>query len=215
MRQPPVLATFLLTRVGLVEEALLGDLYQEWSAGRSTPWFWYQAMAAVAWSAAREIGRRPGRTWAALLVGWAVAGIVFRAGDTIAEAVAGQIWGWHRAEAYITNSWGPFLVGALLVTYGGFGLSAWIVARLHRRYPAMLIAYVASTFVLLLVTGIVMDVLIRRGTPIPMLHPLFYPVSVTLPYQWHSGIVLVPVTMLLCGALALRAPSQERQPGRR
>src|SRR6266545_5743969 len=38
---------------------------------------------------------------------------------------------------------------------------------------------------------------------VPRLGP-FYAVSVTLPFYWHSGILLVPLSMLLCGILAAR-----------
>jgi hypothetical protein len=38
-----------------------------------------------------------------------------------------------------------------------------------------------------------------------MWHPLFYATFTTLPFVWHSGIVLVPLAMLMSGATALRA----------
>ena len=168
MTRPPALADWLLTRFGSVDDALIGDLYQEWAEGRSTIWFWHQTIAAIVWGAVRDIRRQPGRTCAALTAGWAVLGTIFFAGDTIA--------------------------------------GAWVVARLYRSQPPRLLAYVAATFALLLTTGIVMDVLIRQGNRIPVVHPLFYAVSVTLQYQWYSGIFLVPLTMLMCGATALRTP---------
>jgi|SRR5262245_38245977 len=204
-RRPPPLANLLLTRFGPLDEALVGDLFQEWSEGRSSVWLWQQTIGAILWGAVGDVRRRPGRMCAALLTGWAIVGALFLAGDAIADGVARLIWGWQRQQAYLNHHWGPFYAGALLVSYGGFGASAWLVARVHRQYPAMLLAYVAVTFALLLTTGIVMDVLIRQGTPIPIVHPLFYAVSVTLPFQWHSGIVLVPLTMLFSGAIALRS----------
>jgi hypothetical protein len=215
MRQPPALANWLLARFALVEDALVGDLYQEWSAGRSTVWFWHQTVAAIAWGAVREIRRRPGRTCTTLLIGWLLVAAVFLAGDTIAEGLAGLIWGWRRQDAYLNHQWGPFYVGAVLVCFGGFSASAWLVARLHRKNPAMLLVYVAVTFALLLITGIVMDVLVRRGNPIPLPHPLFYAIFTTLPFFWHSGVVLVPLAMLSIGVIALRAASAHSQPDSR
>jgi hypothetical protein len=53
--------------------------------------------------------------------------------------------------------------GALLVTYAGFGLSAVIVARVNRHRPAMLLAYVASTFTVLAVVGLVLEILIVQN----------------------------------------------------
>jgi len=215
MRQAPALANWLLARFGSVEDALVGDIYQEWSAGRSSAWFWHQTLSAVVCATVRDIRRRPWRTCAALLLGWSAAAAVFLAGDTIADGLAGLIWGWNRQNAYANHHWAPFYVGAVLVSFGGFAVSAWLVARLHRRNPAMLLGYVAVTFGLLLTTGIVLDVLVRRGRPIPMLHPLFYATFTTLPFFWHSGVVLVPLAMLLCGATALRGAPRALQPGSR
>ena len=45
---------------------------------------------------------------------------------------------------YGSGIWWPFQICAALVSYTGFALSAWVVARLHRGNPAMLLAYVAS-----------------------------------------------------------------------
>jgi hypothetical protein len=209
MRQPPKLGTSLLTRFGLVDDALVGDVLQEWSAGRSSPWFWYQTVAAIVWAAVRDLRRWPMRMCMALLTGWAIVATIFLNGDTIADGLAGRVWGWDRQQAYVNHSWGPFYVGALLVAYGGFGASAWLIARLNRSRPTIVIAYVAATFSVLLTTGIVMEILIRRGNPIPMVHPLFFAVFTTLPFFWHSGVVLVPLAMLVCGVLALR-PSTNR-----
>jgi hypothetical protein len=205
MKQPPALAHWLLTRFGSVDDALVGDIFQEWSTGRSTAWFWHQTLSAIACATVREIRCRPWRTCTALLLGWSVAAAVFLAGDTIADGLAGRLWGWNRQDAYANDYWAPFYTGAWVVSFGGFGISAWLVARLHRRHPAMLIGYVAVTFALLLTAGIVLDVLVRRGTPFPIVHPVFYAIFTTLPFFWHSGIVLLPLAMLLCGATALRA----------
>jgi len=54
------------------------------------------------------------------------------------------------------------------------------------------------------VAGLVLEVLIIRYAAIPLPHPLFYAVFSTLPFLWHSGILLVPLTMLLFGAIAMR-----------
>ena len=205
MRQPPALANWLLAQFGSVEDALVGDIYQEWSTGRSSAWFWHQALSAIACATVREIRYRPWRTCTVLLLGWSVAAAVFLAGDTIADGLAGQIWGWNRQAAYANHYWTPFYVSASLVSFGGFGMSAWLVARLHRKNPLMLLGYVAATFTLLLVTGVLLEVVVLRGKPFPIVHPVFYAVFTTLPFFWHSGIVLVPLVMLLCGATALRA----------
>jgi len=208
MRQPPGLANWLLVRFGSVEDALVGDIYQEWSTGRSSAWFRHQALSAIACGTLREFRYHAWRTCTAMLLGWSAAALVFFAGDTIADGLAGLVWGWSRQQAYADGHWAPFFVGAVLVSFGGFGISAWLVARLHRRHPALLLGYIAVTFALLMTTGIVLEVVVLRGKPFPMWHPLFYATFTTLPFVWHSGIVLVPLAMLLCGATALRASSR-------
>jgi hypothetical protein len=208
VRQPPTLANWLLAHFGSVEDALVGDIYQEWSTGRSGAWFWHQTLSAIVCGTVREIRCRPWRTCAALVLGWSAAAAFFLAGDTIADGLAGLIWGWSRQKAYADDHWAPFLVSASLVSFGGFSMSAWLVTRLHRRNPAMLLGYVTATFGLLLTTGVVLEVIVRRGEPFPMVHPLFYATFTTLPFFWHSGILFVPLAMLLCGATALRTTTR-------
>jgi hypothetical protein len=71
------------------------------------------------------------------------------------------------------------------------------VARLHRSHAApMLLAYLVSVFAALVASAAILSLLGPRA-PVP--HPLFYLVSVTLPYQWRSGFVLVPFIIVLGG----------------
>ena len=148
--------------------------------------------------------RSPGRASLSIATGWAVSAAVFLLGDRIADGLAGFFWGWSRQTAYVDDVWWPFYMGALVVTYGGFAASAIVVARVNRRHPAMLLAYVASLFAVLAVAGLVLEVLVRQYARVPIPHPIFYAVSTTLPFHWHSGILLVPVTALLCGTMAAR-----------
>ena len=48
MRRPPRLASLLLERFTPGNEALHGDLDEEFSSGRSSGWYWRQVMAAIA-----------------------------------------------------------------------------------------------------------------------------------------------------------------------
>jgi hypothetical protein len=204
MKQPPALAIVLLNRLGPREQSLVGDVFEEYDAGRSKAWFWRQVIAAVACAAVVDVRCAPRRTAIAIMTGWLVAAAVFLLGDRIADGLAGFFWQWNRQAAYADDVWWPFYVGALLVTYGGFGLSAVVVARVNRHRPAMLLAYVASTLTMLAVAGLVLEILIARYVAIPLPHPLFYAVFTTLPFLWHSGILLVPLTMLLSGTIAAR-----------
>ena len=208
MKKPPALATILLNRLGPRDEGIVGDVYEEYEAGRSRAWFWRQAIAAVACGAIVDIRSAPRRTAIAVVTGWLAAAPVFLLGDRIAPGLANFFWQWNQQTAYANGVWWPFYIGALLVAYGGFGLSAMVVARLNHDRPGMLLAYVTATFAVLAVAGLVLQILIARYVAIPLPHPLFYAVFTTLPFLWYSGIPLVPLTMLLFGSIAMRNPQR-------
>ena len=48
MRRPPRIASLILQRLAPGNEALHGDLDEEFSSGRSSVWYWRQVMAAIA-----------------------------------------------------------------------------------------------------------------------------------------------------------------------
>ncbi len=200
MNKPPRLAMAILMRLGPREEPLVGDLVEEYTTGRSRLWFWRQALAAVAAGTIRGIRDQPLRTVGAVALGWAVLGVVFVLfGDWAANGLAKLLWNWNRAVGYGSNVWWPFQITAAFVSYAGFALSAVVVARLHRGNPAMLLAYVTSVTIALVAGAVAIEVLTYLYDRVPVPHPLFYVVSLTLPYHWRSGLLLVPCIMLLCG----------------
>jgi hypothetical protein len=204
MKKPPRLPMAILMRLGPREEPLVGDLIEEYTTGRSRLWFWRQAVAAVVAGAIRRIRLQPVRTVGAMTTGWAVLLLLFGLfGDRAADGLANLVWDWDRQTmGYGTGIWWPFQICAALVSYTGFALSALVVARLHRGNPAMLLAYVASVTAGLIVSAVILEVLIHRYDGVPVPHTLFYLVSVTLPFHWRSGLLLVPSIMLVCGLLA-------------
>ena len=52
---PPRLATALLRRLAPGEEALTGDLQEDYGSGRSPGWYWWQVGAAIALTAWRDL----------------------------------------------------------------------------------------------------------------------------------------------------------------
>jgi hypothetical protein len=58
--QPPILATWLLRhlRLGNMDEALLGDLFEDFRRGRSAAWYWRQVLAAILVGFVRELRYR-------------------------------------------------------------------------------------------------------------------------------------------------------------
>jgi hypothetical protein len=199
---PPKFATLLLERLAAVDPAVVGDLEEAYRSGRSRAWYWRQALTVIALGPIRQINVAPLGSLQAVIVGWAVLAGVFGCGDFTAYRIAGGLSsGWTHSGAYQTGVWWPFTVAAILVSYAGFALSAWTVGRVHRRNPGpLLLIYIASVQAALIAAATTIAVLGARG-PVPVPHPLFYFVSVTLPYQWRSGLLLVPAVMLVMGLL--------------
>lgn len=210
---PPALAMAILMRLGPRDEPMVGDLIEEYAAGRSRMWFWRQALAAVAAGAIRGIRDQPLRAVGAVALGWAVLALVFVLfGDKAANGLAKLMWNWNRAVGYGSNVWWPFQITAAFVSYAGFALSAFVVARLHRGNPAMLLAYVTSVEIALVAGAVAIEVLTYLYDRVPLPHPLFYVVSVTLPYHWRSGLVLVPLIMVSCSlALGRSRPADSQE----
>jgi hypothetical protein len=203
MRKLPVVATALLQRLGPTDVSFVGDLVEEYGAGRSRAWYWRQVLSAIVLGSVRHVHRHPLRAVAGVATGWATLLVFFLFGDAIAGGLAGWLWGWDRQTAYRTGEWKAFATAAFAVSYTGFAVSALAVARLWRqRVGPPLIAYAGSILLALAGSAVLIEVLSRmyRGVPVP--HTLFYLISVALPSHWRSGLVLAPLTILLVGALA-------------
>jgi hypothetical protein len=211
MRKLPAVATALLSRIAPHDGALLGDLAEEYQAGRSRAWYWRQTLTAVALTAVRDLKAHPLRTLWSVVIGWGSLLLLFLVlGDFTANGIAGVLWGWDRQAAYATGWWWPFQITAAFVSYAGFALSAIVVVRVSGRHATVkLLAYAASVLLALLAFDVWMEtVMARSRVPIP--HALFYAVSVALPYHWRSGVVLAPLVVLCAGLLTAPRPPRER-----
>jgi cation transport ATPase len=182
-----------------VSEALVGDLVEARDGGRSATWLWRQALAALVMTAAGDVRAHPWRSLRAMVAGWVVLLLLFGLlGDRAADSLAHMVWAWTRADGYGSHVWWPFQLAAVVVSYAGFGLSAWMVVRQDRRHAAAaLLAYAVSIMMALLASGAFF--IWFAANPVPVPHALFYLVSVVLPYQRRSGFVLVPLVSALCG----------------
>ncbi len=207
MRTPPAWTTRLLVDLG-ASDAFLGDLLEEYATGRSPLWYWRQVLSALWFLSLASLGAHRTRTFLSVVVGWATVLLVFSlAGDRSAEALAGWFWNWDRPTAYANGIWWPFHIAAVVVSYSGFALSAVAVVRMNSRHAvSMLIAYTASVGVVLALSAVFLEIVIRQNGGIAVPHPLFYVVSVTLPYQWRSGLLLAPLIVLTIGVLIANSP---------
>jgi hypothetical protein len=182
----------------------LGDIIEEHGRRQSSAWIWRETLLLLASASARLVcGACRWQAARALLTGWGTLLLFFALfGDRVADGVAGAIWGWDRQTAYGTSVWWPFRVTAAAMSYSGFALAAAVVARTHRRHPVpMLLAFIASALVVLGAFALYME---WRAAPLALPHPLFFIVSVSLPYHWRAGFLAVPLVMGMTGLLAVR-----------
>ena len=206
MRKPPAVATALLSRIAPEDESLVGDLVEEYAAGRSRAWYWRQVLSAVVMTSTRQLAAHPLRALAGISTGWGTLLLLFVLADRAgaANGLAGWLWGWDRQTAYATGWWWPFQLTAVFVSYAGFALSGLAVARTNvRNAPAMLLAYAASVMLVLTAFDVWMETAMA-GQRVPIPHPLFYAVSVALPFHWRSGLLLAPLVIMGVGVLAAR-----------
>jgi hypothetical protein len=134
-RRPPRLASFLLERLAPGNEALHGDLEEEFSAGRGTAWYWRQVLAAVAQQgplAVRARGLVAAENFVTgiitlLLIGF-YAVFVVNVTDWLLRFEGVQ------ALARLPNAMGPFNGLAFVLTFSlGLAAGRWI-ARGHRSH---------------------------------------------------------------------------------
>jgi hypothetical protein len=190
------LARALLDWLGPVDGPVVGDIDETYQAGKSRWWYWRQALALMAISPVQQMRTTPLRAIGAVLLGWAVFLMVFGIFDHLTFASR------LSAIGYQTGVWLPFWTAAFVCSYVGLGISAWTVAKAHRRQAGpILILHVASVWFAM---AIAVTILELRAQPTPVPHVLFPLVSIALPYQWRSGFLLAPLTMLAVGMFASR-----------
>ena len=140
--QPPKLATFLMERLAGCGPILLGDLQEEYRAGRSRWWYWREALHVVAWSLVVGIRSHPIkflRAIAALVIANWVAAFalsVLPLASLVEYVMPGWIYMRYQVQtlAWISLSF-PICV-----------IATWSMARLHPevRVPATLVVVVWS-----------------------------------------------------------------------
>jgi len=133
--QPPRLATFLLERVAGSGPILLGDLHEEFSAGRSRWWYWREAIHAMAWAIVGAIRHHPIRLVRALLM-LAVVNTV--AGVALASFCNSLF---HVMPGWIYMRYQVYMLAWISLSLPIIGVSTWTMARLHPdvRVPATLV----------------------------------------------------------------------------
>jgi len=135
----PAIARWLLDRFGIPQqnEPLVGDLVEEYGAGRSVLWFWRQVLVAIATTVTRDVRNHKLLAARAIATGW----LLWAAWGQLMHLAEPRIYvsyprGWNRMAYFqilfllMVTVW-PVLVG-------------WVVARTHRAQTAMVLVFAAS-----------------------------------------------------------------------
>jgi hypothetical protein len=149
-RVPPRLATFLLQRVGDVNPTLVGDLAEEFAAGRSRRWYWRETLGAIAHAIVIGAWTHP-----AILVRAVIAyGVFYVLGSVLFVVAMTYLPALQHIVGVSTYLRLPLV--ALLRLPVGFAfsvLAAWTVARFHPRVRVLATMIVIAVAWALVVRG--------------------------------------------------------------
>ena len=142
---PPKLAKWTLKHFGSSDEALVGDLIEEYSQGRSAAWYWRQVLIAVLIGCGNQVRRHKLLTVRAVIVGWAAWYISWYAVNLPVYKLYAKVLavlGLHPSSFLWRQ---PYTYPLLFLPLVGGFLSGWLVARLHRTHrTAMVLAYLTT-----------------------------------------------------------------------
>jgi hypothetical protein len=194
------------------DEALCGDLLEEYRAGRSDAWYTRQVIAAIAVGAVRGIAGRRLLAVRAIAVGWVALLLFFgMAGDVLAGGTRHWI-------SYRIDELGLWVFGAdpwrivrfLPPWFCGFFVAGALVGRTHRVHAAAMLAAFTLSVLIVMSGAAIMVWVYPYPTRVP--HALFYVIFTALPNVWWVGFVLVPVLILaagLCATASVREAPRE------
>ena len=136
---PPRLATWILKRLGstIIEEALIGDLFEAYQTRRSPFWYWRQVGVAIGVGACRDVWRHLPVALGAIVTGLFVAAVPFW-------------WLVNTSAASLSNVPLPawiLTLAAWLVVFGSALLSGWLVSLLFRAHRAAAVLSLAAAIV--------------------------------------------------------------------
>ncbi len=193
-RSPPRLATWLLEGLGSGArlEELIGDLTEQYAAGRSALWYWHQASGALALDVRRTL-RTHGPSFAtAVLVGYAVTSLwllgnslAFRPDDGL-EATR------HAAALDTLMRFLSMRASQASLTVLVF-VSGWIVTRIHRAHRrAVLLAFVIAVIAPRLpANAALIAYVIRDSQPFSLLVPGVVPTALQAVFTLAAGLWII------------------------
>jgi hypothetical protein len=138
--EPPALARWLFERVRFsdTDEALAGDLLEEFTQGRSAAWYWRQVLVAIAVGYGKEVHIHWALAIRAALIGLAVStGVSILLHSLIVTLHKNGLM--HSIPRFVPWALTSFLSGII---------SGWLVAFLHpKNRGAMLLTFAGSLLI--------------------------------------------------------------------
>lgn len=142
--QTPSGAAWLLNKFGHGNDALAGDLIEEYSRGRSAAWYWRQALIAIAVDFGKNVRAHKLLAVRAIAVGWIASYVLLHFASDPLYRLYGKLL---RDHGLPTGLWWKhyYLYPSVPINMFLAAASGWVVGRLHRRNrEAMVLVYLAS-----------------------------------------------------------------------
>lgn len=138
--RPPAVATWLLDRF-CADEALVGDLVEEYADRGSPFWYWKEALGVVTVYSSHEILAHKWLAVRAIATGFAVWFVL------VNVLIRGSLQSWIDQATFAADApvaWAAYGRWALLaLMYVVWVMNGWVIGRLHRPYQSsMVLAYV-------------------------------------------------------------------------
>jgi len=142
--KPPVTATWLLHNLGYTNDALNGDLMEEFLHGRSGTWYWRQVLFAIVVGFVKEVRSHKLLALRAVAVGWAASYVLIYGVELPLWRFYAKVLLRHGLE--ISVWWRHYyLYPAPLVTFFLAAAAGWTVSRCHRAHRfAMVLVFLTS-----------------------------------------------------------------------
>ena len=139
IHRPPRLATWIVKRLGsnIIEDALIGDLFEAYQTRRSPFWYWWQVATAIGVGACRDVWRHLPVAFGAIATGLIVAAVPVWLLVNISAASVSTI----PLPEWIQ------ILAPWLVIFGSALLSGWLVSLLFRAHRAAAVLSLAAAIV--------------------------------------------------------------------
>jgi hypothetical protein len=150
MKEAPGLAIWLLKHFGasIQNDAIIGDITEQFAGGRSRSWFWKQVLSAIAISTFREIWHNKMASIVGLSSGWLFLDLTSRL--LVFPMWSGFTYGFfvnalaeYEALGWYTSSFLHFTIVLLMLPV--YASAGWIVSRSAKEHrTAIVLAFAIS-----------------------------------------------------------------------